>query len=299
MKELKERTAVVTGAASGIGRAMAASFLEEGMNVVLADIDEERIEDTVRSLKDAGGSVLGAHMDVSDNNQVQTLALKTLDSFGAVHVLCNNAGVAYAGRSSWETPIEGWQWVLNVNLMGVIHGIQAFLPIMLEQDDEAHIVNTASAAGLIMNPLNVPYGVSKHAVVALSESLHLEQLMRNTKVRISVLCPGMVNTDIMNSSQRLRPDSVPPTPELTPEEELFRKIYAIWLERGTDPGEVARQVLEAIREDRFYVITHDEFEDYIERRMKNILSSKNPELSEPPKEFMEIYQELMEQESKK
>ncbi len=298
MKEFKERTAVVTGAASGIGRAMAASFLEEGMNVVLADIDEERLEDGVRSFKDAGGSVLGAHTDVSDFNQVQTLALKTLDNFGAVHVLCNNAGVGYAGRSSWETPIEGWQWVLNVNLMGVIHGIQAFLPIMLEQDSEAYIVNTASAAGLIMNLLNPSYGVSKHAVVALSESLYLEQIMRNTKVRVSVLCPGMVNTDIMNSSQRLRPDSVPPPPELTPEEELFRRIYEIWLERGMDPGEVARQVLEAIREERFYVITHG-FEDYIERRMKNILSLENPELPEPPKEFMEIYQELMEQESKK
>ena len=182
--------------------------------------------------------------------------------------------------------------------MGVIHGIQAFMPIMLEQDSEAHIVNTASAAGLIMNVLNVPYGVSKHAVVALSESLHLELLMRNAKVNVSVVCPGMVNTDLINSSQRLRPDTVPPPPELTPEEDLFRRIFEIWLERGMDPGEVARQVLEAIREERFYVITHD-FKSYIEKRLKNVLTSKNPELSEPPKEFTEIYQELMEQEDKK
>ena len=298
MKEFKERTSVVTGAASGIGRAMVASFLEVGMNVVLADIDEERLENAVQSFKEAGGNVVGVHMDVSDTKQVQDLAQKTLDSFGAVHVLCNNAGVGYAVGSSWETSIEGWKWVLNVNLMGVLHGIQTFVPIMLEQDCEAHIVNTASAAGLIMNTLNVPYGVSKHAVVALSESLHLELLMQAAKVKVSVLCPGMVNTDIMNSSERLRPDSVPHPSELTPEGELFAKIWEVWLERGMDPGEIARQVLEAMREDRFYVITHD-FEDYIELRLKNILSSKNPELPEPPKEFTEIYQELMEQEDQK
>jgi len=298
MKEFKERTAVVTGAASGIGRAMVTSFLDVGMNVVLADIDEERLENTVVSFKESGGRVLAVPMDVSDAKQVQDLAQKTLDSFGAVHVLCNNAGVGYAVRNSWETPLEGWKWVLNVNLMGVIHGIQAFMPIMLEQDSEAHIVNTASVAGLLMNVINVPYGVSKHAVVALSESLHLELLTQNAKVNVSVVCPGMVNTDLINSSQRLRPDTVPPPPELTPEEDIFRRVFETWLERGMDPAEVARQVLDAIREERFYVLTHD-YKGNIEQRLKNMLTSQNPELSEPPREFMDIYQELMEQENKK
>jgi NAD(P)-dependent dehydrogenase (short-subunit alcohol dehydrogenase family) len=233
-------------------------------------------------------------MDVSESKQVQALAQKTLDHFGAVHVLCNNAGVGYAVRSSWETPIEGWRWVLDVNLMGVLHGIQTFMPIMLEQDSQAHVVNTASVAGLLMNVISVPDGVSKHAVVALSESLHLELSMRNAKVNVSLLCPGPVNTDIMHSSQRLRPDTVPPPPELTPEEALFRRAYEIWLERGMDPGEVARQVLEAIREERFYVITHD-FNDYIESRLKNMLTSQNPELRQPPKELSDILQELGEQ----
>jgi NAD(P)-dependent dehydrogenase (short-subunit alcohol dehydrogenase family) len=274
MKEFKERTAVV------------------------ADIEEERLEAAVKSFKEAGGNVLGVHMDVSDIKQVQDLAQKTLDSFGAVHVLCNNAGVGYAVGSSWETSIEGWKWVLNVNLMGVLHGIQSFMPIMLEQDSEAHIVNTASVAGLLMNVINVPYGVSKHAVVALSESLHLELLTQNAKVNVSVVCPGMVSTDLINSSQRLRPDNVPPPPELSPEEDIFRRVFETWLERGIDPGEVARHVLDAIREERFYVITHD-LEDYIELRLKNILSSKNPEPPEPPKEFTDIYQELMEQDSKR
>ena len=298
MKTFKDQVAVVTGAASGIGRAMVAGFLDVGMNVVMADIDEKRLEDTIHSFKESGGNVLGVTMDVSEAEQVQALAQKTLDHFGAVHVLCNNAGIAFAVHSSWETPIEGWRWVLDVNLMGVVHGIQTFLPIMLEQDSEAHVVNTASVAGLLMNVFNVPYGVSKHAVVALSESLHLELLFRNAKVNVSVLCPGPVNTDIMHSSQRLRPDTVPPPPELTPEEAMFRRAYEVWLERSMDPGELARQVLEAIREERFYVITHD-FNDYIEPRMKNVLTSQNPELRQPPQEFSDILQELGEQAEKK
>ena len=276
---------------------MAARFLDVGMNVVLADIEEERLENAVKSFKESGGNVLGVPMDVSDPEQVQSLAQKTLDSFGAVHVLCNNAGIGYFTRSSWEAPLEVWKWVLNVNLMGVVHGIQTFLPIMLEQDTEAHVVNTASITGLVMNTTSVPYGVSKHAVVALSESLCLELLNRNAKVKISVLCPGPVNTDIINAALRFRPDSVPPPPEMTPEEALFRRAFEIYLERGMDPGEVARQVLDAILEERFYVIPHD-FNSFIETRMKNILTSKNPEIMPPPQDLLNLIQEQMEQQDK-
>jgi NAD(P)-dependent dehydrogenase (short-subunit alcohol dehydrogenase family) len=292
MKDLTDRVAVVTGAASGIGRAMVKTFLDAGMKVVLADIDEKRLESTLGALKNFDGNILAVSTDVSQAGQVEALAQKTLDKFGAVHVLCNNAGIGYGARSSWEAPLEGWGWIIGVNLMGVVHGIHTFMPIMLEQDTEAHIVNTASVAGLIRNAFNIPYGVTKHAVVALSESLHLELLNRSSKVKVSVLCPGPVATDIMHSSERLRPATVPPPPELTAEEAIFRKTFEIYIERGLDPKEVGRQVLEAICEDRFYVITHD-FNDSIEPRMQNILSAKNPEPLPPPQDYMEIFQEVM------
>jgi NAD(P)-dependent dehydrogenase (short-subunit alcohol dehydrogenase family) len=292
MNSFTDRVAVVTGAARGIGRAMSKCFLEAGMKVALADIDAERLEDSLNSFENFGPNVLGVHTDVSQADQVERLARKTLETFGAVHVLCNNAGVGYGGRSSWEIPLEGWKWILNVNLMGVVHGINTFMPIMLDQDTEAHVVNTASVAGLIRNMFSIPYGVSKHAVVALSESMHLELLQRNSKIKVSVLCPGPVSTDIFKSSERNRPATVPPPPEPTAAEAFFRKVYETYIERGLDPATVAGQVLEAIREERFYIITHD-FSSQIETRMKNILESNNPEILSPPQEFTEIYQELM------
>jgi short-subunit dehydrogenase len=209
-----------------------------------------------------------------------------------VHVLCNNAGVAYGGRSSWETPLEAWRWVLDVNLMGEIHGVHTFLPIMLAQDTEAHVVNTASNSGLVMNTHTVPYGVSKPAVVALSESLHLELMQRKSRVKISVLCPGPVNTDIMAASQRNLPATVPLPPDMTPEETLFKKAFEMYIKGGLDPEDVGQKVIEAILQELFYVITHD-YSSSIERRMRNILAAQNPEPQHPTPEFLKIVEMLM------
>jgi NAD(P)-dependent dehydrogenase (short-subunit alcohol dehydrogenase family) len=291
MKKLKDRVAVVTGAAGGIGHAMARSFAAAGMKVVLAGISAGRLEKVVEEFKNDGARVLGVPTDVSDAGQVEALARQTLKEFGAVHVLCNNAGVAYGGLSSWETPLAAWKWVLDVNLMGVIHGIHAFLPIMLDQDADAHVVNTASNSGLVMNAHAVPYGVSKHAVVALSESLHLELMQRNARVKVSVLCPGPVSTDILQASQRNLPEAVPFPTEETPEETLLKKAYQIYIERGLDPEELGRAVFEAIQEEKFYIITHD-YSRTIETRMQNILNAKNPDPQPPPPEFLNIVETL-------
>ena len=172
MKTFKDKVAVVTGAASGIGRGMVENFVEAGMKAVLADIDEERLQKATNSFNKRGFDVIGIPTYVSKQDQIEALAKKTIDSYGAVHILCNNAGVSYTDRYMWEIPNVAWEWVLNVNLFGVINGIRAFMPIMLNQNTECNIVNTASLAGLLCDSSNPLYGVSKHGVVILSEALH-------------------------------------------------------------------------------------------------------------------------------
>ncbi|MEE4243683.1 MAG: SDR family NAD(P)-dependent oxidoreductase [Desulfopila sp.] len=291
MKIFKDRVAVVTGAASGIGEGMAETFIEAGMKVVLADVDEVKLQHTFKTFQNSGAEVLCVHTDVSKPDQVENLANKTIDAFGAVHVLCNNAGVGFGGRHSWEIPFECWSWVLGVNLMGVIYGVHYFMPIMLKQE-EAHIVNTASIAGLLSNVVNIPYGVSKHGVVALTESLHHELQILGVNVKVSVLCPGPVNTDIMDSSERNRPPDIPAPPELSEEEAVFRDAYKSWIGHGLDPKVVGRQVLEAIKKEHLYVITTNDFDGNIEQRMKDILKRKNLEPPQPPKDLMAILQEI-------
>ena len=292
MKTFKDKVAVVTGAASGIGRGMVENFVEAGMKVVLADINEELLKSTVKSLKDIGGDVIGIRTDVSKVEQIENLARTTIDTFGAVHILCNNAGVSYSGPTSWETDLKGWKWIIEVNLMGVVNGIHVFMPIMLKQNTECHIVNTSSGAGLVSNPINAPYGVTKHGVVALSETMHDELLNLGSKIKVSVLCPGPINTNIFESIERNRPDPVPPPPELSEEEAIFRRAYELWLERGMDPREVGSLVLNAIRDEQFYILTHD-INKPIETRMKNILELKNPETLDLLEEVVEIVEELM------
>jgi NAD(P)-dependent dehydrogenase (short-subunit alcohol dehydrogenase family) len=281
MKDLRDRVAVVTGGASGIGKGMAARFAAAGMKLVLADVERPALDAAVADLRRSGAPVLGALCDVSKSASVESLAQQAFDEFGAVHVLCNNAGVAGGmPKPIWEQSLEDWSWVMGVNLMGVVHGLRSFVPRMLRQGTEGHVVNTASMAGLI--PGAGIYGVTKHAVVALSESLSNELLLQGAKLKVSVLCPGWVNTRIIES-ERNRPEAPREDPgPLAPQLELARRAVAQLIAGGLDPLEVGDVVVEAIRAERFYVLTHPTWKNMIENRMQNILQGRAPVGVPPP-----------------
>ncbi len=276
MKEFKGKVAVVTGGASGIGRGMAESFAAAGMKVVLSDIEAPALAKTAESLRAAGADVHAVATDVSQPAQVEALAKATLERFGAVHVLCNNAGIAAGGQSTWTSTLDDWNWIVGVNLMGVVHGIRTFLPIMIAQGGEAHIVNTASMAGLIVNAMPL-YAATKSAVVALSEGVYLELQRDGHKPGISVLCPGFVNTGILNS-QRNRPKDLSDVSEVATgaAHEAFREWFVEQLKNGLQPRAVGDQVLAAIRAERFYILTHPEMLPLIQKRTSDILSGGNP-----------------------
>jgi NAD(P)-dependent dehydrogenase (short-subunit alcohol dehydrogenase family) len=277
MKEFGDKVAVVTGAASGIGRGLAERCMQEGMKVVLADIDETALAQTERELKDAGAHVVAVRTDVSKFGDVDALAQRTLDAFGAVHMLFNNAGVG-AGATVWESTLEDWQWVMGINLWGVIHGIRTFVPLMLRQADECHIVNTASITGLVSGPALGIYKVTKHGVVSLSETLYYELATMGSKIGVSVLCPAGVRTRIMDSA-RNRPvelqnasASESAHPAVAQTEEMLRQL----VETGMSPSQVAGAVFDAIRDERFYILTHEDWKPLVQKRMDDILQERNP-----------------------
>lgn len=277
MKEFKGKVAVVTGAASGIGRGLAEHCAREGMKVVLADVDEAALDETERDLKSAGADVIAARTDVSKAGEVEALARRTLDAFGAAHLLFNNAGVG-AGTTVWESTLEDWQWALGVNLWGVIHGVRTFVPLMLRQGDECHIVNTASVAGLISGPALGVYKVTKHGVVSLSETLQCELAIMKAKVGVSVLCPGGVHTRIMDSERNrpadLRNESAGASthPVVAQAEAMVRQL----VEAGMSPAQVAEAVFEAMRDGRFYILTHEDSTLEVRKRMNDILLGRSP-----------------------
>jgi NAD(P)-dependent dehydrogenase (short-subunit alcohol dehydrogenase family) len=245
------------------------------MKVVLAGINADTLRPVELALTAAGATVVSVPTDVSKREDVEALAQRTLDAFGAVHLLVNNAGVS-AGSSVWESTWNDWEWVLSVNLWGVLHGVKAFLPQMLAQDAEGHIVNVASVSGLVAYHPTAPYQVTKAAVVALSENLYRTLADRNASVGVSVLCPGWVRSAIVDS-RRNRPAALydPPIP-LTPERQTWRAAARASVEAGMSPEAVAEETFRAIREDRLYVLTHPDFTPHIEERMRSILTGRNP-----------------------
>jgi NAD(P)-dependent dehydrogenase (short-subunit alcohol dehydrogenase family) len=280
VKEFKDKVALVTGAASGIGFALADRFASVGMKVVLADVEESALAAAEQTLKKKGAPVLAVRTDVSRAADMKKLADDVYAKFGAVHVLCNNAGVGMGGIS-WEQSVEDWEWVLGVNLWGVIHGIRTFVPRMLESGAEGHIINTASVAGLISSPYMSIYQATKHAVVTVTESLKMELELAGGKISASVLCPGFVATRI-SDSERNRPEAVKtPTPGQMAQQEMIREMARQQVAAGIKPAEVAEMVLEAIRDDRFYIVTHPRFKKLIRLRMENILEGRTPRF-EPP-----------------
>ena len=274
MKDFKDKVAVITGAASGIGRALADRCAQKGMKVVLADVEVETLMKTEASMKASGATVLAVRTDVSQARNVEALAHKTLEAFGAVHMLCNNAGVA-TEAAVWETTLPEWEWVMGVNLWSVIHGVRIFVPIMLEQDTECHIVNTASMAGLISSPGVGAYKVTKHGVVTLSETLYHELAERGAKVKVSVLCPGIVNTRLMESA-RNRPGHVPTAQPLNPAAGARWETLRQLVPAGMPPGQVADAVFLALRKNQFYILTHPEGKEAVRSRMEDILHERPP-----------------------
>ena len=277
MKDFKGKVAVITGASNGIGFGIAERCAKEGMNVVLAGINEENLKKAEEKLKPTGASLLSVKADVSKREDVQSLADQTLKVFGAVHLLINNAGVG-AGTSVWESSWEDWEWVLNVNLMGVLHGVKIFTPLMLAQDMDAHIVNVASVAGLLPSHPSAPYQVTKHAVVAISESLYYSLAERESKLKVSVVCPGWVKTSILKSVRNRPPElTVKTTKDSLRREDLnaYRRMEAA-VEAGMPIQELAGYVFQAIEKEQLYVLTHPEHMAEIQERMDNILQQKNP-----------------------
>jgi len=274
MESLQGKVAVVTGAGSGIGKAMAERFVAEGMKVVLADLDETRLRLVEAQLSESGGDVFPIAVDTALEESVQALAQKALERYGAAHVLCNNAGVVGTG-DPWTGPMSVWEWVVGINLYGVIHGIRAFLPIMTEQG-EGHIVNTASMAGLVAMPGAAPYNVTKHGVVALSEGLFIELKSAGSPVGVSVLCPGFVRTELMDKmtwSDRL---GAQPTVSDNPMSQFMDQVLREGVEQGISPDDVAAQVVAAIRADQFWILTHPDYGDAPVERIRKAVAQENP-----------------------
>ncbi|HEX4430856.1 MAG TPA: SDR family NAD(P)-dependent oxidoreductase [Frankiaceae bacterium] len=270
MESLVDQVAVITGGASGIGLALARALAAEGCQIVIADIEEEALKSASVSL---AGDVLAVQTDVSKIEAVEALAAATLERFGRVDILCNNAGISTFNTLENQT-LDDWRWVLDVDLWGVIHGVHTFLPIMRRQGTPGHIVNTASVAGLLSGvPYLGPYAVSKVGVVSISETLRIEMMMAGDPIGVSVLCPSGTNTSVMEA-ERNRPVQAGSEQRTRDAEEMRLMIRSGFTgPNGKEPAEIAARVVHAIRNDTFWVVTHNDMKPQIEMRLKNILEA--------------------------
>jgi NAD(P)-dependent dehydrogenase (short-subunit alcohol dehydrogenase family) len=271
MTELKGKVAVVTGAASGLGRAMALAFADEGMHVALADVADT--SDVFARVEEKGVGALAMKLDVSKAEEVEAFAQLIDKDLGGADVVCNNAGVSPLG-AAWEASVGDWQWILGVNLWGVINGVRAFVPRLIARN-AGHVINTASVAGIINPPGSAAYNVTKHAVVALSETLHHDLRERGSAVGVSVLCPAYVPTGIADS-ERNRPAGLsagPKSQETVAREAMLKKAVASGRLTADD---VARAVVQAVKDERFYILTHPRIKGAIRARMEDILEDRSP-----------------------
>lgn len=271
MKDLQGKVAVITGAASGFGRELALCCAREGMRLALTDIDEKGLQGTL-ALLPQGTQTLLMKCDVSKADQVEQLAVDTFERFGAAHLLFNNAGVVVGGPL-WTTTLQDWEWVLGINLMGVVHGIRSFVPRMLAQNSACHVVNTSSVAGLLSVPGGGIYCASKHAVVTISECLQLELQAANAQIGVSVLCPAFVNTGIADAARNRPAELAATNPLAASYEENTRKATRAG---KLSAAEIAEMAMAAVREGHFYILPHQKIKVAIESRMRDILEERNP-----------------------
>jgi NAD(P)-dependent dehydrogenase (short-subunit alcohol dehydrogenase family) len=280
MKLFKGRTAVITGAGSGFGLELARLAAQEGMNLVLVDVQQDALDKAAAELEAAGAPVLAQRMSVADAVGMEALGAAVKARFGAPSLVFNNAGVG-AGGLIWENTLKDWDWVLGVNLMGVVHGVRTFTPMMLEAAKadaqfEGHIINTASMAGLLSPPNMGIYNVSKHAVVALSETLYQDLKLVTDQITASVLCPYFVPTGI-NQSHRNRPEDLSNGAAAT----LSQKVGQAMSDKAVGSGkitaaDVARIVMAAVRESRFYIYSHPQALGGVQVRLEDVVQGRNP-----------------------
>lgn len=285
MQEFAGKTAVITGGASGIGRAMGELFLAEGMNVVLADIEQAALDATVAELLAqefvADGQCIGVVTDVASADAVQNLADAAIEAFGAIHIACNNAGV-FAGGIVWEQSLADFKWQLDVNLWGVIHGIRTFMPIMAAQDEPCHIVNTSSMAAVTAMPYSAIYHMTKHAVLALSESLYHELSFHAPHVNVSVLCPELINTGIAQS-ERNRPAAYSGEGDIVENDARAMVSQALTdsTASGIGPEVMAQRVFEAIKAEQFYILSNEAWRKAANTRLDDVREARNPTFAPP------------------